>query len=130
MSVMEYFEDNYMRTVVFDALQAVMADHDVLVSPTLACMPVENRDDGNTRGPTMVEGVEVDPLIGWCMTYFTNFTGYPAVSVPAGLSQRLPVGLQIIGRRGADSDVLAAAAAFEKARPWDQIYEIPANRPL
>ena len=85
MSAMEYFDDNSRRTKVFDALQAVMSDHEVLVSPTLACMPVENLTTGETRGPTEIEGVEVDPLIGWCMTYFSNFTGYPAVSLPAGL---------------------------------------------
>jgi amidase/aspartyl-tRNA(Asn)/glutamyl-tRNA(Gln) amidotransferase subunit A len=130
MTAMEYFDDNSKRTQVFDALQGVMADHRVLVSPTLACMPSENLTTGETRGPTVIEGVEVDPLIGWCMTYFTNFTGYPAVSLPAGLSGGLPVGLQVIGRRGADLDVLAAAAAFERARPWDHIYEIPANRSL
>ncbi len=130
MSAMEYFDDNSSRTRVYDALQAVMSDHDVLVSPTLACMPVENLTNGETRGPSVIEGVEVDPLIGWCMTYFTNFTGYPAVSLPAGLSDGLPVGMQVIGRRGADTDVFAAAAAFERVRPWDHIYEIPANRPL
>jgi amidase len=130
MTAMEYFDDNSRRTVVWDALQAVMANHDLLVSPTLACMPVDNLDNGETRGPTEIEGVEVDPLIGWCMTYFTNFTGYPAVSVPAGLSGGLPVGMQIIGRRAADIDVLAAAAAYERARPWTHIYEIPAGRPL
>jgi amidase/aspartyl-tRNA(Asn)/glutamyl-tRNA(Gln) amidotransferase subunit A len=130
MTAMEYFDDNSKRTQVFDALQGVMADHRVLVSPTLACMPSENLTTGETRGPTVIEGVEVDPLIGWCMTYFTNFTGYPAVSVPAGLSGGLPVGLQVIGGRGADLDVLAAAASFERARPWDHIYEIPANRSL
>jgi amidase len=130
MSAMEYFDDNSRRTVVWDALQAVMTDYDLLVSPTLACMQVENLDNGETRGPTEIEGVEVDPLIGWCMTYFTNYTGYPAVSVPAGLSGELPVGMQIIGRRAADVDVLAAAAAYERVRPWDHIYEIPAGRPL
>jgi amidase/aspartyl-tRNA(Asn)/glutamyl-tRNA(Gln) amidotransferase subunit A len=130
MSAMEYFDDNSRRTKVFDALQAVMSDHEVLVSPTLACMPVENLTTGETRGPTEIEGVEVDPLIGWCMTYFSNFTGYPAVSLPAGLADGLPVGMQVMGRRGADVDVFAAAAAFERARPWDHIYEIPANRPL
>ena len=130
MSAMEYFDDNSRRTQVFDALQAVLTDHEVLVSPTLACMPVENLTTGETRGPTMIEGVEVDPLIGWCMTYFTNFTGYPAVSLPAGMADGLPVGMQIIGGRGADVDVLAASAAFERVRPWDHIYEIPANRSL
>lgn len=130
MSAMEYFDDNSRRTHVFDALQAVMADYRVLVTPTLAAMPVENLTNGETQGPTLINGVEVDPLIGWCMTYFTNFTGHPAASMPAGLSNGLPVGLQVIGRRGADMDVFAASAAFERARPWDHIYEIPANRPL
>lgn len=130
MSAMEYFDDNSRRTQVFDALQTIMADFDLLVSPTLACLPVENLTNGETKGPTVIEGVEVDPLIGWCMTYFTNFTGYPAVSLPAGLSNGLPVGMQVIGRRGADLDVFRAAAAFERARPWDHIYEIPANRAL
>lgn len=130
MSAMEYFDDNSRRTHVFDALQTVMATHDILVSPTLACMPTENLTNGETRGPTVIEGVEVDPVIGWCMTYFTNFTGYPAVSLPAGLSDGLPVGVQVIGRRGADLDLFAAAAAFERVRPWDHIYEIPANRSL
>jgi amidase len=130
MSAMDYFDDNSRRTHVFDALQAVMADHDFLVSPTLACLPTENLTTGETRGPTVIEGVEVDPLIGWCMTYFTNFTGHPAISVPAGLADGLPVGMQIMGRRGADVDVLAAAAMFERVRPWDHIYEIPAQRSL
>lgn len=130
MTAMEYFDDNSLRSQVFDALQAVLDEHRVLVSPTLACMPVENLDNGETRGPSVIEGVEVDPLIGWCMTYFTNFTGYPAASMPAGLSGGLPVGLQVIGGRGADLDVLAASAAFERVRPWEHIYEIPANRSL
>lgn len=130
MTAMEYFDDNTKRTQVFDALQAVLSDHQVLVSPTLACMQVENLTTGETRGPTEIEGVEVDPLIGWCMTYFTNYTGYPAVSLPAGLVDGLPVGMQIIGGRCADLDVFAASAAFERVRPWDHIYDIPANRPL
>lgn len=130
MSAMEYFDDNSRRTVVYDALQTILGDHEILVSPTLACMPVENLTTGETRGPTMIEGVEVDPLIGWCMTYFTNFTGHPAVSLPAGLSKGLPVGMQVIGRRAADVDVLTAGAAFERVRPWDDSYRIPANRSL
>jgi amidase/aspartyl-tRNA(Asn)/glutamyl-tRNA(Gln) amidotransferase subunit A len=38
--------------------------------------------------------------------------------------------MQVIGRRGADLDVFRAAAAFERIRPWEHIYEIPANRDL
>ena len=68
----------------------------------------ERRPTATRSGPTEIDGEPVDPLIGWCMTYFTNFTGHPAASVPAGFADGLPVGLQIIGRRHADADVLAA----------------------
>ncbi len=65
------------------------------------------------------------------MTYFINFSGHPAASIPAGMSEEgLPVGMQIIGRRYADVDVLAASAAFERLRPWSDTYELCAERPL
>ena len=38
--------------------------------------------------------------------------------------------MQIIGRRYADGDVLAASAAFERLRPWLHTYETCARRPL
>jgi amidase len=38
----------------------------------------------------------------------------------------LPVGMQIVGRRYADSDVLAASAAFERIRPWQDSYRLVA----
>jgi amidase/aspartyl-tRNA(Asn)/glutamyl-tRNA(Gln) amidotransferase subunit A len=75
--------------------------------------------------------VEVDPLIGWCPTYLFNFTGHPAASIPAGMSDDgLPVGMQIAGRRYADVDVLAASAAFEQIRPWADTYARVRDRPL
>jgi aspartyl-tRNA(Asn)/glutamyl-tRNA(Gln) amidotransferase subunit A len=60
--------------------------------------------------------------IGWAsFSYPFNFTGQPACSLPAGFTKAgLPVGLQVVGRRFADLTVLQAAAAFEKARPWQQ----------
>ena len=45
-------------------------------------MPVDNAANGDTLGPTHVEGVEVDPLIGWCLTYLTNFSGHPRFPFP------------------------------------------------
>jgi amidase/aspartyl-tRNA(Asn)/glutamyl-tRNA(Gln) amidotransferase subunit A len=71
----------------------------------------------------------MNPLIGWCLTYLINFSGHPAASIPAGLSDDgLPVGMQIIGRRYADADVLAASAVFERLRPWQDTYKICADR--
>jgi amidase len=124
MNIANLARDLQMRTEVYDATQKVFEDHDLLITPTLACLPVHNAEDGNTVGPSEIDGVAVDPLIGWCLTYFANFTGHPAASVPAGLTEdRLPVGMQVVGRRYADAEVLVASAVFERMRPWSQTYE-------
>jgi amidase/aspartyl-tRNA(Asn)/glutamyl-tRNA(Gln) amidotransferase subunit A len=125
LSVTEYKRDEHLRTEAYDAIQNVFIEHDILVTPTLAVPPVENEEaaDTQTVGPTEINGESVDPLIGWCLTYPINFTGHPAASVPAGLTDNgLPVGLQIVGDRFADTDVLAASGAFERVRPWHDTY--------
>jgi amidase len=112
-------------------MQSVYENFDLLITPTLSVMPVKNAEEpGTTVGPSQVNGVEVDEYIGWCMTYFANFTGHPAASIPAGMVEGLPVGMQILGRRYADSDVIAASGAFEKLRPWTDSYNICRTRPL
>ena len=56
---------------------------------------------------------------GCTRCYPFNYSGQPAISVPAGFTASgLPVGLQIVGRRLEDALVLRAAAAFEMLRPW------------
>jgi amidase/aspartyl-tRNA(Asn)/glutamyl-tRNA(Gln) amidotransferase subunit A len=123
VSAVEHALDDLLRSQTFDSLQDVFDDYDLIVSPTLAIPPVRNATDGNTIGPVEINGEPVDPLIGWCMTYPLNFTGHPAISVPAGLTpEGLPVGLQIIGRRHADASVLSMAARFEQMQPWFHSY--------
>lgn len=123
MSAVEYKRLDEKRGEFFDAFQNVFEDYDLLVSPTLAVAGFDNAEDGNTLGPDQVEGEAVDPTIGWCLTYPVNFSGHPAASVPAGrTAEGLPVGLQLIGRRFADADVLAASAALERLRPWAAAY--------
>ena len=114
---------------VYDAFQAV-----------LQLRPARHADAGLPAGrqsrrrqhsrSEQINGETVDPLIGWCLTYPINFTGHPAASIPAGMVDELPVGMQIIGRRYADGDVLAASAAFERLRPWQDAYRICTERPL
>jgi amidase len=123
MTVTDLLADQAVRTEVFDALRTVLDRYDLLISPTLACLAVENAADGNTLGPAEIEGEPINRLIGWCMTYLINFIGYPAATVPAGLAGNgLPVGMQIVGRRYADADVIAASAEFERLRPWMETY--------
>jgi aspartyl-tRNA(Asn)/glutamyl-tRNA(Gln) amidotransferase subunit A len=44
-----------------------------------------------------------------------NVTGHPALSVPAGFTGGLPVGLQVISRHGDEAGIVRVAAAFEAA---------------
>jgi amidase len=124
LTVTQYLADQAVRSEVLDALRGVLDRYDLLVSPTLACLAVDNATDGNTLGPKDINGEAINRLIGWCMTYLMNYAGYPAASVPAGLADNgLPVGMQIAGRRYADADVIAASAAFERVRPWMASYK-------
>lgn len=112
-----------LRSKVYDPIQDVLDEYDVLVTPTLTVPPVENATDGDTLGPAEVNGEEVERCIGWCMTYPINYTGNPAASMPAGFTRdNLPIGMQIIGRRHDDETVLAVSAAFERTRPWHHKY--------
>ena len=126
-----YYEFNKVRTELLDAQQDVFDRYDLILSPVTVCLPVKNGTDRNTKGPTEVNGVPVEPLIGFCETFLFNFTGNPAASAPAGLSESgLPVGLQIVGKKFRDADVLAAARTFEELQPWRDLYDIPFGRTL
>ena len=48
-----------------------------------------------------------------------NLTGLPGISIPSGLSEGLPVGLQLIGPAFAENRILAAAHAVERAIGFD-----------
>ena len=130
-SMSDYVRWEVIRTEIYDQLQTAFETYDLIISPTLCCDPPQNTADGNTLGPETVNGIKVNRLIGYCQTFFMNFTGHPAASVPAGLSALgVPVGMQIVGRRFRDVDVLAASAVFERIQPWRDLYQIPWHRPL
>ena len=128
-TVMDYRYFNELRTEMLDAMQDIFDTYDIILSPVTICPPVRNAEDGNTRGPLEMNGRKIEPLIGFCETFFSNFTGNPAASVPAGLTKTgLPVGMQIIGKKFRDEDVLAVAKTFEDIAPWG--YDIPLSREI
>jgi amidase len=51
-----------IRTEVYNAIQGAMNDYDLLITPTMASLPVDTADDDNILGPTEINGEEVDPL--------------------------------------------------------------------
>jgi aspartyl-tRNA(Asn)/glutamyl-tRNA(Gln) amidotransferase subunit A len=91
-----------------------MQDHDLLLTPTL---PLTAFAAGLDQ-PGTVAGRPTEYLSWTGLTYPFNVSGQPAATVPCGRVDGLPVGLQIVGRRGSDALVLRAAAAFEAAHPW------------
>jgi aspartyl-tRNA(Asn)/glutamyl-tRNA(Gln) amidotransferase subunit A len=64
-------------------------------------------------------GHEGRNTVDWSyFTYPFNLSGNPAVSMPVGLSSHgMPVGLQLVGRRGDERTLLAAAAAVARTSP-------------
>jgi aspartyl-tRNA(Asn)/glutamyl-tRNA(Gln) amidotransferase subunit A len=68
--------------------------------------------------PTVVDGRDVGPTAAAAFTGPFNMSGNPSVSVPVGIVDGCPVGMQIVARRHDDALALAAAAAFERVRPW------------
>ena len=95
----------------------VMDTYDLLLTPTMAVPPFPIG-----QPPVQIGGKEVTARSAYSpMTRPFNLSGQPAASVPCGFSQDgLPIGLQIIGKRGDEATVLRASAAFEQAKPWEQ----------
>jgi aspartyl-tRNA(Asn)/glutamyl-tRNA(Gln) amidotransferase subunit A len=98
------------RVALLKRMISFHEDYDFLVTPTLTVPPFSvdlERPEGETRYS----------WTGLCIPF--NLTRQPAASVPCGFTREgLPVGLQIVGPPRADLEVLQAARALERARPW------------
>jgi Asp-tRNA(Asn)/Glu-tRNA(Gln) amidotransferase A subunit family amidase len=106
---------NRARTALYDAVESVLADHDLLAVPTLATPPLTHDEPL----PTEIDGEPTGGLpMDWTLTCPFNLTGHPVVHVPAGTVDGLPVGLQLVGPRYGERDLLAAAALYEDVNPW------------
>lgn len=123
----EDFTDAAMaRQAVCNTLRRFMQDYDLLLTPTVSSLPFPLEH----FNPSSIAGVPVEQANASPFTYPFNWTGQPAASVPAGFTAAgLPVGLQVVGRHLADATVLAAAAAFEQARPWGHLWPELAHLP-
>ena len=77
--------------------------------------------------PSTVDGREIGAQACALFTSPFNLSGHPVVSVPMGFVDGAPVGMQIVARRHEDELALAAAAAFERARPWPKLAPEPAQ---
>ena len=101
-----YGKAQKVRTRIVEDFRAAFEQVDFVVTPT---------------SPTVAFKLgerTADPLAMYLSDYFTvpmSLAGIPAISIPAGLSEGLPVGLQIAGPAFSEAKVLDAAHALERA---------------
>ncbi len=101
-----YVKAQQVRTLIKAEFDRVLTDVDALLAPTSPSVAFKI-------------GAKVeDPLLMYlndACTLPVNIAGLPGISVPCGLSEGLPVGLQVIGRAFDEPMVLRIAAAYEAA---------------
>jgi len=91
-------------------------EHDVLVMPTTPMKAPLIPPPDASRAERFVPGFD-------SITNTAPFdaTGHPAMSVPCGMSDGLPVGMQVVARHWDESSIYRLAAAFEAAVDWTTI---------
>jgi aspartyl-tRNA(Asn)/glutamyl-tRNA(Gln) amidotransferase subunit A len=99
-----------VRTKIADDLRAAFQRVDFIVTPTSPGVAFE------------LESKTSDPLAMYLNDYFTvpfSLAGIPAISIPCGLSEGLPVGFQLAGPAFSENRILDAAHALEQAIGFD-----------
>lgn len=101
-----YKKAQQARTLIKKDFEDVLANYDVIIGPTAPT-------------PAFELGAQLDdPVTMYANDILTipiNLAGVPAISVPAGFVDGLPVGLQIIGKHFDEATIYRAAHAFELA---------------
>ncbi|HEL0618024.1 TPA: Asp-tRNA(Asn)/Glu-tRNA(Gln) amidotransferase subunit GatA [Streptococcus equi subsp. zooepidemicus] len=93
-----------VRTLIIQDFEKVFADYDLILGPTAPTAAFE------------LDTLNHDPVAMYLADLLTipvNLAGLPAISIPAGFADGLPVGLQLIGPKYSEEVIYQAAAAFE-----------------
>src|SRR6516162_3676177 len=104
-----YLKAQRVRALINADFARAFEEVDVLIGPT-------------TPTPAFPIGAKTsDPITMYLNDIYTigaNLAGLPAISVPCGFVQGLPVGLQIVGPHFSEARVLTSAHAFQRATDW------------
>ncbi|MFC1967225.1 Asp-tRNA(Asn)/Glu-tRNA(Gln) amidotransferase subunit GatA [Chloroflexota bacterium] len=104
-----YVKAQKVRTLIRREFDSAFEKYDALVTPTSPTVPFkigEKTDD------------PVQMYLSDVCTLPINIAGVPAISIPAGFAEGLPVGMQIIGKPFAEETILKIAHAYEQATEW------------
>lgn len=94
-----------VRTLIKNDFDLAFKQYDLLLGPVAPCTAFR-------RGEKIDDPLQMY-LVDIC-TLSVNLAGIPAISVPAGLSGNLPVGLHLMGKPFGEATILRAAYAFEQ----------------
>jgi amidase len=92
---------------------ALLSDCDVLVMPTVPTTAPELPPDGASCDVVMAHAL--GPLVN---TMQFDMTGHPALSVPCGMIEGLPVGMMLVGRHLDEATLYQVAHALEQSCDW------------
>ena len=108
-----YAKAQNLRPRLRAAYDAVLKAHDLILMPTtvMKATPIPGRN----ATPQEVTRRSWEGTRNTCPF---NVTGHPAVSIPCGMSDGLPVGLMLTGRHFDESTIYRAASAFERSGDW------------
>jgi len=106
-----YLKAQKVRTLIMQEFDQAFDKFDALVTPTSPTVPFK-----------IGEKVD-DPLQMYLSDVCTlpiNIAGLPAISIPAGFADGLPIGMQIIGKPFSEETILKIACAYEQATEWHE----------
>lgn len=114
-SAVDYLQAQQVRRQLKHDFRKAFDQVDILAMPTLPILPNDIGDDWAD-----LNGKKVD-LIDNIIRFMGpgNLTGLPALSVPCGFSQGLPVGMQLMGPAFGEAAILNAGYAFEQTNPLE-----------
>jgi len=104
-----YLKAQKVRTLVKREFEQAFEKYDALVTPTSPT--VAFKLGARTEDPLQMYLSDV-------CTLPVNIAGIPAISIPAGFSDGLPVGMQIMGKPFGEETILKIAFAYEQATAW------------
>jgi amidase len=96
-----------------EAYDEALARHDLLLMPTVPCLPPLMPPTDASRQQIVRHALGLN-----ANNTPTNLTGHPAMSLPCGLAEGLPVGMMLIAGHHQESTIYQAAHAFEQAWDW------------
>jgi aspartyl-tRNA(Asn)/glutamyl-tRNA(Gln) amidotransferase subunit A len=104
-----YLKAQKVRTLIIREFKDAFEKYDALVTPTSPTVPFKLGEKVDDPIQMYLSDVCTLPI---------NIAGLPAISVPAGFADGLPIGMQVIGKPFDEETILRIAFAYEQATEW------------